>query len=198
VTDRKAFSQLRQLHWAAGLSAALGLLVSCSSPGKQEADISASSLIQRVRDEGTAEQRAAVADGVVTFEEYERSALAYISCLESAGFSVDGTLRFRGRYYDIVAQTAGTQTVEMQEAWSDCAQEFALILDVWSVQNQPSEAELQAARRALAECLREHGIEVGDPPSGEELGILAQAGRPGFARCSVEVSETFGLPGFAG
>lgn len=53
VTDRKAFSQLRQLPWAAGLSAALGLLVSCSSPGKQEADISASSLIQRVRDEGT-------------------------------------------------------------------------------------------------------------------------------------------------
>jgi hypothetical protein len=139
-----------------------------------------------------------VADGSVSFEEYERSALDYVACLESAGFEVEATLRFRGRYYDIVARSAEIPVQAMQDDWNTCAAQFSLILDIWSLQNQPSEEELQAARMALAECLRERGLEISDKPTPEELGSLARSGRPGVAQCSVDVAETFGLPGFAG
>jgi len=157
-----------------------------------------SPLIERVRVQGSDEQRAAVADGKVSFEEYEVSVLTYVACLESAGYEVDATLRFQGRYYDVTSSTDGTETELMRDSWSACSENFSLILDVWSVQNQPSEAELQAARRALASCLRDRGVDVNVDPSGKELGDLAASGRPGFAQCSQKVSEEFGLPGFAG
>ncbi|MBI2766791.1 MAG: hypothetical protein HYX53_12900 [Chloroflexi bacterium] len=72
------------------------------------------------------------------------------------------------------------------------------VRDAWSLQNAPSEAEVQSARDLLGACLRAAGVDVPEHPTSQELTAARQAYPAEFGPCSASVSDETGLKGFGG
>lgn len=137
------------------------------------------------------EHATVLSDGHVSFEEYEAAVFDTVRCLEGAGFTVVGPdLRFKGKRY--VYSALG----DADKDPSECFGKNQTIEDAWSLQNLPSEAELNEARSALAQCFRDHGVEVEANPA--EGYFQRFAGSAVHRQCSNEVSEEYGLPFFGG
>ncbi|MEX2323525.1 MAG: hypothetical protein WEA29_07115 [Acidimicrobiia bacterium] len=132
------------------------------------------------------------ADGMVTFDEYERAMNAYAQCVRDEGFEVDGPfvqspqvgyalspgedprnlliVSFPG--IDSEPKRARNSEVDLrcQEQWS-----FA-IETVWREQNAATGAELEAWLERAWECARQRGTLLSDPPTLDEAMRSANAG----------------------
>jgi hypothetical protein len=163
-------------------------------------------------EEASDSQREAMADGEVTFAEYEAAALRAVQCIDE----IDGVVRGEARYsehtrtYELGARYSlppGERITidnmnespyrERGEKTDACYREhWNGINNAWAAQNQPSEQELFAARQALAACLREAGIDVPDPASQEDFAGLERT--ESYFPCVERIEEEFGIPGFGG
>lgn len=156
-------------------------------------------------------QRSILEDGELTFAEYERATLGFLSCVEDGGVivrHVEGDryaegpeLTSRGQYrfsLYLPNRDGKPATVdEMRGLETRCGVEFTTVIQqLWAEHIAPSETELAAAREALALCLRAEGFEIPEPPSSEDFGAAASS--PAYATCSSAVAEQFGIPGFGG
>jgi hypothetical protein len=66
----------------------------------------------------------------------------------------------------------------------------------WTAQYAPSEQQINEARQALAQCLRDAGVDVPDPASQQDFAGLES--HEAFFRCVERTSEEFGIANFAG
>lgn len=141
-------------------------------------------------------QAAALADGYVTRGEYESAVNAAFECIKDSGREVK-----RAPYWD------ATGTRLEYEFWAgpsdgadqDCQDEHSLLVDIsWTVQNQPSDAQLGAAIVALRECLVARGVPA-EGLESDRIEVLGEAAAASghslvFTNCGQEVTEEFGIP----
>ncbi|MEX0783136.1 MAG: hypothetical protein WD557_10830 [Dehalococcoidia bacterium] len=145
-------------------------------------------------------QREALADGVVTYVEYEAAVFSTIACIEAAGLKIleqphpDPS----GKVLEY-SFAAGMDLAEAERSSAihrECyVEHLAAINILWSAQNTPSQEIFAEARRSLVECLSEAlpgaitpGAQVPDWVWGSEA----------FLPCLEDIQKEYGLPGFGG
>ena len=123
-------------------------------------------------------QRQALADGVVTFAEYERAVLATIDCLKAGGLTVEGpTPRNNGRLLDFSfgaerkpGESPADADTRILQISNKCDDEFRLDIDkVWTQQNLLTPAQRDVQRAQLIECLRDAGSDIAVDADEEEV-----------------------------
>jgi hypothetical protein len=149
---------------------------------------------------GSVEQLIPLADGYLSFGEYEQAFFAMIACLESEGLSFvsepsidsDGTTNTL-----IDAGPTDESLRQTQEVFSACRYEhFSIVQAAWAWKTRLTEEEVNVARRHLAECLRERDIDISDIPSDDELDRLMETQPDVVIECSWKVEEETGIQGF--
>lgn len=164
------------------------------------------------RDAATSEAvKKKVADGVITFAEYESAVLSMLSCVEDAGASVrqrDPVLSSRGLYtWGISWQISKG---DLSDKVFACEQRELGIIDLlWKEHVAPSEQEVQQAMKEMASCLSGSGLGALVPPNSPQPRdfqtiprTLAAGGRDQdilrYVTCARQVQDAFGLIGFIG
>ncbi|MEX1103998.1 MAG: hypothetical protein WED87_07095 [Dehalococcoidia bacterium] len=142
-------------------------------------------------------QREALADGVVTYVEYEAAVLATIACAEDAGLTIveqphpdpsGKTLRY--------GLSVGFDLERGSAIHRECyVEHLAAINILWSAQNTPSQEIFAEARRSLVECLSE--ALPGAITPGEQVPDWVR-GSEAFLPCLEDIQREYGLPGFGG
>lgn len=130
---------------------------------------------------GRALQEAIFADGVVTFDEYERAFAAAIQCMRDEGFDVEGPLRYPDGFVAVqpgfdprlkltlVAHVEGDENDRFGEVNARCQAQWSYAVEwVFLHQFAPTEAEIQAWLERAWECARRLGLPLSDPPTVED------------------------------
>ena len=151
-------------------------------------------------------QQQILADGKVTFDEYERAVLAMVACAKEAGFAPQEEPKpdRRGVYYLSFAQDlAGADEARREEASNAIRQcyrtYFTTVQDAFRRQVAPSESELQRARNDLGACLRDNGIAAPERPSSADWSAYMRPGASSagdiaaFRGCLAAVQDTYAL-----
>lgn len=152
-----------------------------------------------------------LADGVITFTEYESAVLSMLSCVKDTGASIrqrDPVLSSRGLYtWGISWQISKG---DLSDEVFACEQRELGIIDLlWKEHVAPSEQDVQHAMKEMASCLSSSGLGELVPPNSPQPRdfqtiprTLAAAGRdqdiPWYVTCARQVQDTFGLIGFIG
>ncbi len=189
--------------WALGLflTAVLFAVLACTGDAQDEPDqhgvISDAALEQFRSETDNPRHHEMLADGVVSFAEYEEVLLAYAACTADIGVEVRLTLRYQGKFFEILTNIPGDAAPEVFEQDDECYwREVGPINQLWGLQNQPTEQEIQQARAALAACLRDSGIEVPEDATSDDFANLPPS--RSFVLCAERIGEEFGIPGFGG
>lgn len=160
-------------------------LAACGGPGEDSATPVASGLVAEAREAGADESQLEIlADGQVTYTEYEQAMNRAFACLRERDFDVDvkGTRPFNGvTVLDYQVQgttdatnlddpTARERMLECELRYSDAVNSF------WQVMSPDAVAFIErrdaALAPGLAACLGEHDVDVPDDATMHEL-VLA-------------------------
>jgi hypothetical protein len=140
-------------------------------------------------------QRELLADGTVTFAEYERATLATIDCLEDAGLVVDGPyprngvdtrfLEFSYGFDEIPSDQLEFTNQRMVAAGDACEREFRFdVARVWEYQHLLTPEERERQRVLLIDCLQVAGVDIADSATDEDIYLLsADPGNEAIRRC---------------
>ena len=161
-----------------------------------------------------------LADGRLTFSEYEKAIFGAVRCEEAAGFKIlaypeqgkpgrpGPELTARGEYQYLPIPPDDGDQANLRAALAGCESEYVSVLrPMWADHVAPTQSDMQAARDDIARCLRSHGVKAPSHPSGEELMKLAfppdgvaYAPRPEqpYLGCASEVAARLALPGYLG
>ena len=145
---------------------------------------------------GTTEfQRALLADGEVTFAEYEKATLAAINCLQQAGLVVEGPhprgghddrfLDYNYGFDDIPPDQLDAMNERMLAVGDACEREYRLdVARVWEHQPLLAPARREQPREVVIGCLRAAGTGLAGAASVEEVHrVSARPGDPAVRRC---------------
>lgn len=120
-------------------------------------------------------QSAILADGVVDYAEYERSNLALVECLNSAGFDTIGPLESPQEGFLIVNIVPSEVTPDALDqadvAYRACDQQYSeSVFRIYQQQHVPTGSEIVEQARELTDCLVNAGLEgLSDEPTVREL-----------------------------
>jgi hypothetical protein len=160
-------------------------------PGRQDGGFD----VEQVAAATTQFQRELLADGEVTFAEYERATLATIDCLESAGLVVEGPHPRNGvdsRFleysygFDEIPRDQLEFTNQRMFALGDaCEREFRFdVARVWEHQHLLTPEERERQRELLIDCLQAGGVEIADNATDEDVyQVSADPGNAAIQRC---------------
>jgi hypothetical protein len=168
----------------------------------------------------SAYQRDLLADGLLTFPEYEGAIFEAVRCEEAAGFVIlaypesgkpgrpGPELTARGEYQYVQSAPETADRSILGPALQKCENEYVdIVRRLWAQHTAPSIQEMQQARDAIAECLAAHSVPAPVHPSGQELMRIAfpPSGIPDkpkpaepYLGCAMAAAESFGLPGYIG
>jgi hypothetical protein len=150
-----------------------------------------------------------ISDGDLTYSEYEASALAYVGCVTEAGlrFVEPPVADARGKFWFVIDVPDSADGAVVGR----CRDEFHAVIDLlWAThvsQSGRGEEHVEAARRALVDCLRDAGLEdIPDDASGADyLPLFSPADsrftgehQQTFFDCRARVAEDYNLPWFGG
>lgn len=190
------------LRAMAGVAFVMVVLAGCSD-GASDSRPPASTLQFTDRSEGrvtpSAVQLALLADGELTFDEYESAVLATVQCLKEAGLTMVDTPRLdlSGTRY-VFGYFAGRDDEEFDRSraiFGDCYTLHQAVVDrEWGRLTAPPEGRLQDALAALANCLELAGFEIAGPISQADFIPLTQQDPEQFNRCLAAVSKEFSIP----
>ena len=133
---------------------------------------------------GLTVQKAILADGEVTFDEYEKAFTAGIQCMRDEGFDVEGPLRYPDGVILIepgadprhrLGLLANNITQAEDERWNDVNQRcqvqwYYMVERIYFQQFDATEAEVQAWLERAWACAKEKGLELSNPPTESEAG----------------------------
>lgn len=144
-------------------------------------------------------QRELVADGHLEFEEYEAAVFATYRCMLEGGLRVSEPRRVSGQRFEY-SWRVSEDGKAANDVYERCYGEHQSLVDlVWTYQTLPTEEDVQEARVALRDCLRDRGIQVPDTPTSADFLALARGGVPGFSECRRQVTTEYDLlEGFIG
>ena len=140
-------------------------------------------------------QQQLLADGEVTFAEYEKATLAAMGCLERAGLVVDGPhprngfdsrfLEFSYGYDEIPPDELETMNRRMLDAGDECEQEYRFdVALVWEYQHLLTPQQREQQRPLVIDCLRAGGVRIADSASHEDVyQVSARPDDPAVRRC---------------
>lgn len=149
-----------------------------------------------------------VADGELTFEEYERAFLAFGECAKTLGWEFPEPPRltsrqnYEFRLYRPNSEGVAPETIQAsQRAVESCRMEyFDEIQRVWSLKTALSGVERQEARDDLGRCLELAGYDLPEHPSSDDwtpfivVGSgLDVAARQTWRECKKLTQEKYGL-----
>jgi hypothetical protein len=150
-----------------------------------------------------------LADGDVSFEDYERAFLAYSKCAEDAGWSfveqprLTSRMNYEFRWVMIGGANLPPDAMQAaQQTLEKCRlANFDELQRVWSLKTALSDSERQVARDQLGDCLRDRGVkDVPQHPASSdwERFIVVGSGmdltsRQAFRECKAAVQDAFGL-----
>lgn len=168
-------------------------VVSCSGDdnGGRDRDAPGQSDVNAITSGGTKpseRQLELIADGKVTFTEYEEAYFAYIQCVKDAGLKLrtEPQLDAHRQYYEGGSFSVGSSAAEAESNGriiETCEVRHLLsVLLLWTAANRPSEELLQEANQALRDCLAERAIDMPPHLTADHFGALLQAaasGEPG-------------------
>lgn len=146
-------------------------------------------------------QRNILADGKVTFDEYQRSVFATVQCAKSHGITfVENPVLGPGKKY-AYQMSLGTTDGErdtLKKAFDTCYQQYENLVDIgWTMENKPSQETVNHATVAFAACLQQAGVSLPEIPAESDF-LAAQTSSPAeFSACSDAVSKKFDIQGFA-
>ncbi|MGE3074204.1 MAG: hypothetical protein AB7N24_13205 [Dehalococcoidia bacterium] len=178
-------------------------VLGCRNEGSGKPDDSLQGLnsasLTELRKGAGEEQAAMLADGEVSFDEYEQAILSTIKCISDAGITV-GTpeLKYQRRYYWYDWNIPGEKADELFPKLDACTGAWLPIVDAWYLENAPTEEEISMGRRALVTCLRDDGIDIPVEPTEQDFARLRSSPSRDFLDCVEKIREEFGLVGFAG
>lgn len=152
-------------------------------------------------EEASPAQQAALADGVVTWEEYAAAVQANTECIRAKGIPVSDPQLLPGKVLNGTAGPFSTED-EMNRASPkilDCnAENLNAVATRWATQNAPSPETLDPARSALRECLSKAGVGVA-VSGGRDDFVGAAVNHPAeFSTCAGKVSDEFQIAHFGG
>lgn len=205
-------AQLRQIGYEAGAVLICAVLAACGStarpapaertPPQPSGPDPATNPVAFVRQFSTPEQAAALADGVVTASEYERSVLATAQCMTEQGIQFvdpphwDKATNTRLQFSYVAGDTVDKSRTT-NDTYDRCRNRFSTAVEqLWQLQDAPSERKLQQARAALGDCLRDQGVQVPEGATSEDLAIFSA--QEAFLACARKVEAEFQIPGFVG
>ena len=122
-----------------------------------------------------------LADGVVTFAEYERATVAEIDCITEAlpSVKVDGPRATQSDHptleytLEVVGDVPATEEANFEEAQAECHTRYLSDVGaVWATQDIPSEEERKSLLGDLRDCLVGAGVDL---PENAELDDVADA-----------------------
>lgn len=133
------------------------------------------------------------ADGVVTFDEYERAMSAYAQCVRDEGFEVSGPLTYptedghaafgpgEDPHDNLVVWFPGVTEEPELSRLSDvqllCQEQWSYAIQfVWREQNRATGEDLQRWLERAWECARQRGTVLSDPPLEVEAMMSASDG----------------------
>ncbi len=117
-------------------------------------------------------QRAILADGEVTFDEYESAVLATLACLRDAGIEV-GELRRSpdGTYLEYTYGGVPDEGVaSLEELFNDCRDANSIYVeDYYALEHAPTASEVAERVEQASRCMREGGMTVPQGASFQDL-----------------------------
>ena len=145
-------------------------------------------------------QKEQLRDGFVSFEMYERAFLNAVQCFRDGGIETTLSMDLTGRFYDYEAQLGDDSVVDANHAIVlECNFEHLdAILDAWGSVNQATRAELNEAREALLQCVRDGGVDVEGSIGDVDFSAVAQEAPGVFEPCRERISAEHGIPHFGG
>lgn len=177
---------------------AAGCRSSGDSAVKSAGGLSDSALAELRKSAGD-QQAEMLSDGVITFQQYETAILATIQCLSDAGISVGSPeLRYKRKYYRYDWQFPDDRAEELFPKVEECTGRWRPVVDGWYIENMATEKEVGEARAAFVSCLRDAGVDLPSHPTEQDFDRLRRSPTRDFLACSDEISEEYGLIGFAG
>lgn len=154
------------------------LVVACGDGGAADAppmpaDTPSQRLASWLYPQATEFQQEILADGAVTFDEYERATLAAADCFTGAGIEFTGPeLQPDGFTLNFAFSTEGFS----ERAMDSCSEEWVgAVSRVWTEQHVPSESERPQVTRQFAECLEAAGVDLGPLGPDPDRFALSQA-----------------------
>jgi hypothetical protein len=116
-------------------------------------------------------EREALRDKHVEPTELDRATQVYVGCLSGAGVRAMQTDPKRPGPAGVVTEfEAASDKEENQKntAIASCLAEVSAVQAVWTMENQSSEEEKQAAKESYVDCVRDAGLELAEGASFEE------------------------------
>ncbi|MCA9823842.1 MAG: hypothetical protein KC479_00250 [Dehalococcoidia bacterium] len=145
----------------------------------------------------------------MSFSEYEAAALRTVACINEIGGGVYGEAKFNERTgeFELAARRdaqpgqrldpRSDESQRQRDETDECYREhWNGVHQAWAAQYAPSEEEINEARQALAQCLREAGVDIPDPASQQDFAGLET--HEAFFPCVERISDEYGIANFAG
>lgn len=154
-------------------------------------------ILAELQREARGDEAEVLADGKLTFPEYEKSVLATVDCLNGIGSTgVSATLSSSGTRYHLRFSVPADDNEAMIRADECLANHLNAVESAWQFLHRPTETQLTTARQALIACLEGAGIDVPDEPAPALFVSLAQI--PEYQKCTTDIQSQFDVPGFGG
>jgi hypothetical protein len=153
----------------------------------------------------SAEDVAAFADGVVTFEEYDAAFQREAACFREAGFAfAEGpTLTRFGSYYFVLRYdgTDGASLEETHNRAEACGRgHFDAIGFAWARDHGPTAEDLELGREVTTKCLLERGYAIKEGLTADEfvfaLGMDGHRAPAVVVECLKHTAEELNWPGY--
>jgi hypothetical protein len=167
------------------------LAISCGGDGDDSVanETTVPSYIAELLGQTTSDfQRGLLADGVITPAEYEQATFAYIACLDDAGIphSVPELTTARGATPKWRFQIGPwPSAAELTDVDNRCREENSSeIEEAWSLQEAPSQEEIDAVRDTAVACANAAGFSFADYDTmAASLDSLSQEDQTTVALC---------------
>ncbi len=161
-------------------------------------EVDGENLLRLVGDEDATEPFAtAIADGILTYAEYEAGLLEYTRCMLEAGIEVSPKLQPDGTH--MITNRILTQDHSVALSLSEpCSRAFQPYMMLWAGYEAPGYQDLLVVARAeVATCLRENGVDIAPDAASDDFKVFSQdiesAEFQLLHRCLRPVQERHGL-----
>lgn len=120
-------------------------------------------------------QERLIADGRVSFSEYEEAFFAAVQCTSDAGVAVDPPqLSPDGIQYATTFDNVPVDGRQAGEIWEECHREYLELVELMYIDSVAPTLEEQLAQlQEIADCLGDLGLTVGNPTSPSDLVVTA-------------------------
>lgn len=181
------------------------VLVACSGSGDEDTSLIRAALapdvpVDVLLEVAEDDQIELFRDGVIDFADYERATFAQMKCLELAGIEILSPPKYDAAAQKFAFSYRTSDPMATGEISLSCLKKHsAYVQETWKYNHRASEAQKQASREALGDCLRDAGFsEIVGVPTDQQITTLLEGSdsQPATAKCIGDVFHETGVQPF--